>query len=101
SVCLRTGVGLDVSVLGAKEFFCTLDGESLSDIYVLTAAVVALAGVALGVLICKNGTLRLQHCARHEVFARDHFEGVALATKFSLEHGGDFGIELGKGLVLE
>ena len=55
----------------------------LGDVDELAAAVVAAAGVALGVLVGEHGTLRLEHGARHEVLARDHLEVVALAAELA------------------
>ena len=90
-------VRLHVRVLGAEQRLRALDGERLGDVDVLAAAVVAAAGVALGVLVREHGALRLQHRDGNEVLARDHLEVVALATELELEHLGDLGIDLGEG----
>ena len=50
-VGLRAGVRLDVGVLAAEQRLRALDRERLDHVDVLAAAVVALAGVALGVLV--------------------------------------------------
>ena len=50
-VGLRAGVGLHVGVLGAEQLLDAVDGQLLDDVDVLAAAVVALAGIALGVLV--------------------------------------------------
>jgi len=66
------------------------------DIAELAAAVVAAAGVSLRVLVGQHRALRLEHGARHEVLARDHLEGAALAAELLLERCGDLGIDLGE-----
>ena len=50
-VGLRARVGLHVGVLGAEQLLHAVDRQLLDDVDVLAAAVVALAGVALGVLV--------------------------------------------------
>ena len=50
-VGLRAGVRLHVGVLGAEELLRALDRERLDDVDELAAAVVALAGIAFGVLV--------------------------------------------------
>ena len=53
-VCIGTGMGLDVGVLAAEQLAGALDGQVFDDIDLLAAAVVALAGVAFGVLVGKH-----------------------------------------------
>ena len=93
------GVRLHVRVLGAEQGLGALDGELLGDVDELAAAVVAAAGVALGVLVGEHGALRLEHGAGHEVLARDHLERVALAAELVLEHRGDLGVDLARGAL--
>jgi hypothetical protein len=50
-VGLRAGVRLHVGGFGAEQLLDAVDGQLLGDVDVLAAAVVALAGVALGVLV--------------------------------------------------
>ena len=100
-VGLRAGVRLDVGVLGAEQGLDAVDGQLLGDVDVLAAAVVAAARVALGVLVGQDGALGFHHGARGEVFGGDHFQGAALAAKFLVQDGGDFGIELGQRLVAD
>ena len=42
---------LDIDMVRAEEPFGALDGEAFHDIYILAAAIVAFAGIALGVLV--------------------------------------------------
>jgi hypothetical protein len=51
SARLGTGGRLHDGVLRTEQSFGSLDGEALHDVHVFAAAVVAAAGVALGVLI--------------------------------------------------
>ena len=92
-------VGLHVGELSAEERLGPLDGEVLGDVDELAAAVVALAGVPLGVLVRQHGALGFEDGARHEVLARDHLERVALAAQLLVEHGGDLGVHRLEGLV--
>ena len=50
-VCLGAGVRLHIGIIRAEEHLGALDGKRFDDINMLTAAVIALAGVALGVLV--------------------------------------------------
>ena len=50
-VRLRTAVRLDVCMIGAKQFFRAIDSGLLDDIAPFAAAIVALAGIAFGVLV--------------------------------------------------
>ena len=57
----RAAVRLHVGVVGAEERLGTIAGEVLDLVDDLAAAVVALAGKALGVLVGEPGAERLQH----------------------------------------
>ena len=63
-VGLGAGVGLDVGVLGAEELLGPLDRQLLGDVDLLAAAVVAAAGVALGVLVGQHRADRFEHRLR-------------------------------------
>jgi hypothetical protein len=85
-------VGLDVDVVGAEEFLRAVDGEGLDGVHVLTAAVVALAGVALGVLVRHDASLGLHHRLGDVVLRRDHLQ-VGLLPSFLARDGfGDRGV---------
>ena len=98
-VGLGAGVRLHVGVFGAEELLGAVDRELLGDVDVLAAAVVAAAGVALGVLVGQHRALGLQHGARGEVLAGDHFEGAALAAELRREDGGDLGVDSERGAL--
>ena len=73
-VGLRAGVRLHVGVLGPEQLLGAVDGQLLGHVDVLTAAVVALAGVALGVLVGQHRPLAIENRLRHEVLRGDHLE---------------------------
>ena len=98
-VRLRARVRLHVDVLGAEELLGAVDRELLGDVDVLAAAVVALAGVTLGVLVRQHGALRLEHGLRHEVLAGDHLQRALLTVELVGQDGRDLGIHLGEGAV--
>src|SRR4051794_26771497 len=79
-VRLRTGMRLDVHMLGAREERQgALLRETLDLVYELAATVIALAGQSLGVLVRKPRTLSLEHRAEGIVLAGDELDLPALA----------------------
>ena len=100
-VGLRAGVRLDVGVLGAEQRLGAVDRQLLGDVDVLAAAVVALAGIALGVLVGQHRALALEHRHRDEVLRGDHLQRALLALELERQHLGDLGIDLGEGAVEE
>ena len=66
-VGLRARVRLDVGVLGAEQRLRAIDRELLDHVDELAAAVVALAGIALGVLVGQHAALTFQDGLGHEV----------------------------------
>ena len=81
-VGLRAAVRLHVGVLGAEELLRPIDGQLLDDVDVLAAAVVAPAGIALGILVRQHAAGRLHHGGAGVVLAGDHFQAVVLALDF-------------------
>ena len=76
-VGLGAGVGLDVGVLGAEQLLGAVDRQLLGDVDLLAAAVVAAAGVALGVLVGQHRADRVEHRLGHEVLRGDHLQRAA------------------------
>src|SRR5690606_13715916 len=99
-VGLRARVGLDVGVLAAEELLRPLDGEALHLVHHLAAAVVAAAGIALGVLVGEDAAHRLEHRPRDEVFAGDQLEPLRLALGLLRDQGGDGRVDGGEGEVV-
>ena len=96
-VGLGAGVGLDVGVGCAKEGFGAVDGDGFDLVDEFAAAVVALAGIALGVFVGEDGAHRVEDGGAGVVFGCDHFQRVALAIAFPGQGGEDFGIGGGQG----
>ena len=95
-VRLRARVRLHVRVLGAEERLGPLARELLDLVDDLAAAVVALAGIALGVLVRRRRADRLEHRRPREVLGRDQLDLPALPLQLAPERVGDLGVDLGE-----
>ena len=84
---LRAGVRLNVGVIRAEEPRHAVDVQTLDLIDVRTAAVVARAGIALGVFVRQVAAHGLHHGRAREILGRDQLQMVALAPQLPL-HGG-------------
>jgi len=78
-------VGLDVDVVGAVQFLRAVDCQLFDLVGVLAAAVVALAGVALGVLVRQRRALGFEHCFADVILGGDHRQCVVLALDLAGE----------------
>ena len=87
-------VRLHVGGIGAEDLLDAVDRELLGDVHVLAAAVVALAGVAFGVLVGQLRALRRHDGGRGVVFAGDQLDVLFLAGVFGLDGGKDLGVGL-------
>ena len=96
-VGLRAGVGLHVDVLAAKDLFGAVAGQVLDHVSVLATAIVAAAGVALGVFVGEDRAGRLEHRLGDEIFAGDHLQPLVLAEGFVVKGSGYFRVGLGEG----
>ena len=79
-----------VGVFGIKELANTLDGQALALVHHLAAAVVAFAGVALGVFIGHATAHGLHHLVADEILRSDKFYTAQLALVFGLDEVEDF-----------
>ena len=96
-VGLRARMRLDVDVLGAgEEGQRAILGQPLGDVHELAAAVVALAGQALGVLVGERRTLRLHHRGEGVVLAGDHLDLPALAIGLAANGRPQLGVDIGQ-----
>ena len=95
-VGLRAGVRLHVHVIGAEQFLGARDRERFGDVDELASAVVALAGIALGVFVRHHRAGRFEHGGADEVFGGDQLETVFLPARFVRDGGGNVGIGLGE-----
>ena len=87
-------VRLHVGRFHAEKLLDAIDGQLLDDIDVFAAAVVAAAGVALGVFVGELRACGLQDGGRGVVFAGDQLDVVFLALVFDLNDSPNFGIGL-------
>ena len=93
-VGLRAGVRLHVHVLGAEQLLGALDGERLDLVdHLAGAAVVAPAGIALGVLVGEQRAERLEDRRAGQVLGRDQLERLGLALVLLADQVGDVGID--------
>ena len=74
------GMRLHVGEFGTEELLCPVATEPLDHVDMFAAAVVATAGVALGVLIGQHAAGRLHDRAARVVLAGNHLEAVLLAA---------------------
>ena len=95
-VRLRAGVGLDVDVVAPEHLLGAVDRQLLGDVHELAAAVVALAGEALGVLVGEVRALAVEDRLGDEVLGGDHLQRPLLALELVLEDIGDRRIDLGE-----
>ena len=84
---------LHVGVVGAEQRHGTLDRQRLGFVDVFAAAVVALAGIALGVLVGQDRTLRGHDALARIVFGGDQFDVLFLPALFLPDGLGEFGVE--------
>ena len=60
-VGLGAGVGLHVGIIRAEQGLDPINGQHFSLVHILATAIVALAGVALGILVGHDAALGFQH----------------------------------------
>ncbi len=96
-VRLRAGMRLHVGRLGAEERLHPVEREPLGDVDALAAAVIALAGIALGVLVGEHRALRLEHGPAHVVLGGDQLDVRLLPLALGDDGGPQLGVGLGEG----
>ncbi len=94
-VGLGTGVRLDVGVIGAEQLLGAIDGQLLDHVDVFATAVVALVGIAFGVLVCEHRTLGFHDRRAGVVFRSDQLDVIFLTLGFLLHGGIQVGVEAG------
>ena len=85
---------LHIGELAAEQFGDAIDRKLLGDIDELAAAVIAPARIALGIFVGQHRALRFEHGAADDIFRRDQFDLVALASELVADHIRDFRIAL-------
>ena len=90
---LRPGVGLNVGVSRAKQLLGPLDRQGFGDVDELAAAVIALAGVTLGVLVGKHRTLGFENPRTGVVLRGNQLDMVFLTSSLRGDGLGKLGVE--------
>ena len=91
-LCAR--VGLHVGGVRPEQLPDPVDRQLLGDVDVLAAAVVPLAGIALGILVRQLRALRRHHGRRGVVLAGDQLDVLFLAAVLRLDRGPQLGVRL-------
>ena len=95
-VRLGARMRLDVGVIGAEQRFRAGDSRALGDVHELAAAVIALAGIALRVLVRHHRAGGFEDGAAHEILRGDQLEAAVLTMQFVADGVGDLGIGFGE-----
>jgi hypothetical protein len=95
-VGLRARVRLHVGVIGAEERLGTRDGQRLGHVHELAAAVVAAAGIALGVLVGEHRAGGFENRLADEVLGRNQLEPFRLTFLFVGDRACDFRVGFGQ-----
>ena len=85
NIGLGAAVGLNISPFGVEELLGTLYCEVLGLVDNLTAAVVALCRISLGVFVGKAGAHGAHYFIANEVLTGDEFDSAALAEMFTVD----------------
>ena len=81
-------MGLYVRVLRPKELLGPLPRQILDHVGKLAAAVVALAGIAFGILISEDRTHSFKHGFADKVLGGDQLQAFVLAANFVIDGSG-------------
>src|SRR4051794_37700901 len=84
-------------MVGAEQLLGAVAREVLHHIGVLAPAVIALAGVALGIFVREDRTGRFKHGLADEILRRDEFQSLMLASLFINDGVCDLGVDLRNG----
>ena len=87
-------VRLDVGVFGSEQLLGAVDAQLLDVVDVLVAAVVALAGVALGVLVGQDRAESDQDGRRDVVLGGDHLQRLGLPPLLGTQQSGNLRVYL-------
>src|SRR3954466_9019529 len=77
-----SGVRLHIGVLGAEELLGAIARKVFDDVGILATTVIALSGIAFGVLVREHRTHGFQHGFANEVFGGDQLQSFVLAAHF-------------------
>ena len=82
---LGAGVRLDIGIFGVIQGTQAVDGQLLNLVHHLAAAVIAFAGVALGVFVGADGAHGGEHFVRYIILGSNEFQAGALPLLFLLD----------------
>jgi hypothetical protein len=94
-------LGWTLAASAAEQFLQAVDGQLLGDIDVLAAAVIALAGIAFGILVGQLRTLRGHHRVADIVLRGDQLDMLFLTPIFVFDRLPDLGIHFRQGVFSE
>ena len=97
-ICLRAGVWLHIGIGRAEQLFRAFNRNRFQYIYIITAAVISLTGVTLGVFIRQNRTHGCNDGGRGDVLRRDQLDVAPLAVVLCLNRRPYLGVLSGKKL---
>ena len=99
AIGLRTGVRLDVGVVGTKHLTGTINRQLLNHINVLAAAVIALAGVPFGILVGQHRALSFNDRRGSVVLRGNQLDMGFLTLLFCRDGSLNFRVKRSDGVV--
>ena len=84
---------LDIGKVGTKQRLGTIDCELLNHIHMLAPAVIALAGIALGVLVGEQRTGRFEDAGAGMILGGDELDMIFLALRLGRNRLRELGVE--------
>ena len=81
-VRLRPRMGLDIGEAAAEQLLGPLDRQTLGNIDMIAAGIVAAGRIAFGIFVGEHRTLGLQHGAGDDILGSDQFDLLLLAAQF-------------------
>ena len=89
-------MGLNVDEFTIKQLLGAINGQGLGHVHELTAAVIAAAGIALGVFVGHQRAQGVENGLGNDVFRSNEFDLVALPSVFILDGLEHIGVGLGQ-----
>jgi hypothetical protein len=84
-------------MIAAEDLLGAIASEVLNNVSVFATAIVAAAGVSLGIFVGKDRTGCLKDSFRDKVLAGNHLKPLVLAEGLVVKSCGNFRVGLGKG----